>query len=246
MKKLTNFIILFITLITLTSCQFTERIHINENGSGVYSLEMDMSAMMGAMKQMGDSIETTEDMKVIDTIILFKDIIAEKKDSIAKLTKEEQETLKAIEDLKIHMMVDEKNNKMISDFIFEFNSISELENIHERISKAQSLKDGDENNAPTSDSEVKYSYNGKKFTRKVEKRKLSPEEKEAYKKSMEQSASFLDGSSYKLEYHFPKAIKSTTYKGALFSDDRKTMYIQADMKTITENPKLLDFEVILK
>ena len=246
MKKLTNFIILFITLITLTSCQFTERIHINENGSGVYSLEMDMSAMMGAMKQMGDSIETTEDMKVIDTIILFKDIIAEKKDSIAKLTKEEQETLKAIEDLKIHMMVDEKNNKMISDFIFEFNSISELENIHERISKAQSVKDGNENNAPTNDSEVKYSYNGKKFIRKVEKRKLSPEEKEAYKKSMEQSASFLDGSSYKLEYHFPKAIKSTTYKGALFSDDRKTMYIQADMKAITENPKLLDFEVILK
>ena len=107
-------------------------------------------------------------------------------------------------------------------------------------------KDGKENNAPTSDSEVKYSYNGKKFIRKVEKRKLSPEEKEAYKKSLEQSASFLDGSSYKLEYHFPKAIKSTTYKGALFSDDRKTMYIQADMKSITENPKLLDFEVILK
>ncbi|MCD6544077.1 MAG: hypothetical protein J7K34_06170 [Flavobacteriaceae bacterium] len=246
MKKIKNLIVILISVITLTSCQFTERIHINENGSGVYSLEMDMSAMMGAMKQMGDSLKTNEDTKVIDTVILFKDILAEKKDSISKLSKEEQESLKAIENLKIHMVVDEKNNKMISDFIFEFNSISELANIQERISKAQSVKDGKENDAPATDTEVKYSYNGKKFTRKVIKKKLSAAEKEAYKKSMEQSASFLDGSSYKLEYTFPKAIKSTTYKGATFSDNRKTMYIQADMKTITENPKLLEFEVILK
>ncbi len=246
MKKITNLIIILITTITLTSCQFTERLDIKENGSGVYSLEMDMSAMMGAMKQMGDSIKTDEDLQVIDTIILFKDILDEKKDSISKLSKEEQASLKAIEDLKIHMMVDEKNNKMVSDFIFEFNSISELANIQERISKAQSVKDGKENDAPTTDTEVKYSYNGKKFVRKVIQKKMTDKEKEAYKKSMEQSASFLDGSSYKLEYHFPKAIKSTTHKGATFSDDRKTMYIQADMKTITENPKLLEFEVILK
>ena len=246
MKKITNLIFIFITTVTLTSCQFTERLDIKENGSGVYSLEMDMSAMMGAMKQMGDSTKTDEDLKVMDTVIRFKDILEEKKDSIAKLSKEEQASLKALEDLKIHMMVDEKKGKMVSDFIFEFNSINELGNIQEKITKAQSVKDGKEKDAPSTDTEVKYSYNGKKFTRKVIKKKMTAEEKEAYKKSMEQSASFLDGSSYKLIYHFPKAIKSTTYKGATFSDDRKTMYIQTDMKNITENPKLLEFEVILK
>jgi hypothetical protein len=246
MKIITNLIIVLITTVTLTSCQFTERLDIKENGSGVYSLEMDMSAMMGAMKQMGDSTKTDEDLKVMDTVIRFKDILEEKKDSIAKLSKEEQASLKALEDLKIHMMVDEKNGKMVSDFIFEFNSINELGNIQEKITKAQSVKDGKEKDAPSTDTEVKYSYNGKKFTRKVIKKKMTAEEKEAYKKSMEQSASFLDGSSYKLIYHFPKAIKSTTYKGATFSDDRKTMYIQTDMKNITENPKLLEFEVILK
>ena len=248
MKKITNLIIVLIATVTLTSCQFTERLDIKENGSGVYSLEMDMSAMMSAMKQMGDSLQANdeEQEQVIDTVIRFKDILEEKKDSIAKLSKEEQASLKAIEDLKIHMMVDEKNGKMISDFIFEFNSINELGNIQERITKAQSVKDGKDNKTPSADTEVKYSYNGKKFTRKVTKKKMTAEEKEAYKKSMEQGASFLDGSSYKLIYHFPKAIKSTTYKGATFSDDRKTMYIQTDMKTITENPKLLEFEVILK
>ena len=246
MKKLINLIIILISVFTFTSCQFTERIDIKNNGSGTYSLKMDMSAMMGAMKQMGDSTNTKEEMKVIDTIILFKDILKEKKDSIAKLPEKDQASLKALEDLKIHMVVDEKNNKMISDFIFEFNSISELANMQEKISKAQSVKDGKENAAPATDTEIKYSYNGKKFTRSVAKKKMTDKEKEAYKKSMEQSASFLDGSSYKLEYHFPKEIKSTTFKGATFSDDRKTMYIQADMKTITENPKFLDFEVILK
>lgn len=246
MKKITELFIVLITITTLTSCQFTERININEDGSGKYSLEMDMSAMMSAMKQMGDSIKPNEEMKVLDTVILFKDILEEKKDSISQLSKEDQASLKAIEDLKIHMMVDEKKNKMVSDFIYDFKSISDLANIQEKISKAQSVKDGKKNDTPASDSDVLYSYNGKKFIRKVIKKKMSDEEKEAYKKSMEQSASFLDGSSYKLEYHFPKTIKSTTYEGATFSADKKTMYIQADMKAITENPKLLNFEVILK
>lgn len=247
MKNISNYIILLITISLLTSCQFTERININDDGSGKYALEMDMSAMISSMKQMGDSLKSNdEEMKTVDTLIYFKDILEEKKDSISKLSKEDQASLKAIKDLKIHMLVDEKNDKMITNFIYDFKSINELANMQEKISKAQSITEGKQNSAPATDTEVKFSFSGNKFTRKVIKKKMTAEEKEAYKKSLEQSASFLDGSLYKLEYHFPKAIKSTTYKDAKFSNDRKTLFIVVDMKKITENPNILDFEVILK
>ena len=76
--------------------------------------------------------------------------------------------------------------------------------------------------------------------------KLNLDKMDLYKKSMEQGASMINGSSYNIEYHFPKSIKSTTYKDATFSADRKTLYIKTDLNTITTSPKLLDFEVILE
>ena len=49
-----------VTLVTglgfmlLTSCQFSEKIYINEDGSGQVIFSMDASEMMGFMGQMGD------------------------------------------------------------------------------------------------------------------------------------------------------------------------------------------------
>lgn len=245
MKLFIKLIITFIGIIAFTSCQFTEKINLNEDGSGRYTLRMNMSAMMSAMGEMKDSTSTEDNMEILDTIIELKDLLDEKKDSIANLSIQEQEAIKSIEDFKIHMVVDEKNEKIISDFFYDFNSISELKNIQERITKAQSINDNKTSSTP-SNTEVKFSYNGKIFSRKVIEKNLSDEEKEAYKKSLEQSASFLDGSTYKIEYHFPKPIKSTTYKGATFSEDRQTILIDTNMKNIIENPKLLDFEIILE
>lgn len=248
MKKLINLLTFILIAILFSSCEFTERINLNKNGSGTYTLNMDMSAMMQAMKKMGDSTNAeSEKPEILDTIMDFNDFLIEKKDSIAKLPKEEQEKLKALKDMKLHIEMNEITDVFNMDFIFEFKSIDELKNIQEKISKGHSLNEKKkESPSPEAPTEVKFSFDGKKFHRIVVDKNLSEEEKEAYKKSMEESASMMNGSSYNIEYHFPKPIKSTTYKDATLSLDRKTLYIKTDLNTITSNPKLLDFEVILE
>ncbi len=250
MKSITRLFFLFITLTALTGCQFTEKINLNDNGSGTYKLKIDMSAMMSSMQGMKEASEDTseekEESKVVDTIINFKDILDEKKDSIAKLPEDEQAKLKALEDLKLHVNINEEKNIAVTEFIFNFKNISELKNIQEKIEKANSVNDGkpaEENIRPT---EVVYHFDGKTFHREVVERKLTDEQKEAYKKSMEQGSQMVEGSSYQIEYNFPRPVKSTTFKDAIFSGDRKTMYIQSDMKKVTEDPKFLDFKVVLK
>lgn len=247
MKSITKIIILFISIISLSSCQLTEKINFNNDGSGTYKLKVDMSAMMSSMKGMQDEADKKEkEPEVVDTIIHFKDILAEKKDSIAKLPADEQAKLKALEDLKLHVSINEKKNIAVTEFMFDFKNISELKNIQERIEKANSISQGnpeEENIQPT---EVVYHFDGKTFHREVVEKKLTEEQKEAYKKSMEQGSQMLEGSSFQIEYHFPRPVKSTTFKDATFSSDRKTIYIKSDMKKITEDPKFLDFKVVLK
>ena len=245
MQTILKYLSVILVIISIVSCQFTEKINLNSDGSGSYTLNMDMSSMMKAIQDIGDSIEI-EDPEVFDTLINFNDFLIEKKDSIAKLSKEEQEKLKALEDMKLHIATDEAKGIFLMDFIFDFKDLNELENLQDKISKGSSINENKNEESPISPTDVKFSFNGKKFERKVIERELTKEQKEAYKKSMEQSMSYMDEMTYALEYHFPKPIKSTTYKNARYSSDRKTLYIETNLKTLTEDPKSLSFTVILE
>ncbi len=245
MKTILKYLSIIIIIISIVSCQFTEKINLNNDGSGTYTLNMDMSAMMEAMQEMRDST-ATENPEIMDTIINFNDFLVEKKDSIAKLPKDEQEKLESLKDMKLRIATDESEGTFLMDFIFDFKNINELKDLQNKISKGSSINENKNEAAVVSPTDVMFSFNGKKFERKVIEKKLTEEQKEAYKKSLEQSSSYMNEMSYSLEYHFPKPIKSTTYKDAKFSGDRKTIYIETNLKTVTEDPKSLSFTVILE
>jgi len=239
-------LILFVTSVVLISCVFTEELHIKNDGSGSYAFDMDMSQMMEAMKGMSEK-DSLKDPEVLDTIILFKDLLLEKKDSIAKLDAEEKEMLKALEDFTMRMQVDENKGKMLMTFGLDFKNISDLKNMEEKIARAQSLsekKKADE--AMPSNSNTEYSFDGNTFKRIVTLKDLSEEKSGKFDKMVKESASFMEGSMYKLVYHFERKIKHVSFKGAKISDDKKSLIIEMPMDTIIKNPKLLEFEVKLK
>ncbi|MCF6347189.1 MAG: hypothetical protein L3J20_02660 [Flavobacteriaceae bacterium] len=237
-------LLLFIGLITsLTSCMFTEEIYINNNGSGKYAFKIDMSEMMRSMGEMSPN-DSLKESKVLDTIIFFKDILEENKDSIAALDKEDKEIIEDLKDLKLHMQVDEEKGKMLLDFKMDFNNISELKNMEQKIAKAQALseKKKKKDKSMPSNSDVSYSFKGKTFSRKVTLKDVTEEQLNEIK----EASAFLEGGLYKIIYHFESEIKSVSFKGAKLSNDKKTMTIEVPMDSIIKNQKLLDFEVKLK
>ena len=239
--------LLFAGLIAgLNSCMFTEELYIKNDGSGQYSFKMDMSEMMESMKDMSNR-DSLKEPEILDTIILFRDLLEEKKDSIRKLSDNEKASLEAIQDLKLHMQVDEKNSKMLLDFGLDFENVSDLKNMQEKISKAQALNENkNEDNDLKSKAEVEYSFDGKVFRRNVIMRDLSDEKLQEVERSIKQSSSFLDGSIYKIIYHFESKIKSVSIKDAKISKDKKTLTIEVPLDSVMKNPKWLDFEVNLK
>jgi len=238
--------LLFILSIVLVSCQFSETMIIHEDGTGRMSLTMDMSEMMEMMPS-SDTLEPK-----VDSVMSFKKIFEEKKDSIATLPKEEQERLKLLENYQMRVLVDPETNKMEYEIFTDFKSVAEANNLLEGLNASESLsasamgnnsksKDKKEQQQPTA---VKFSYKNNVF-----KRDAYIKDPEAFAKmsdSLKSIEAFMEDAMYKVKYTFPKNIKSVSIKDAKISDDGKTVTFQKSFFAYMKNPDELDVEIILE
>lgn len=168
----------FVLLFLVTSCSLTESLIINENGTVNYSFELDASALA----VLAGEGESTDDAgkKNVDSIISFKEILDTKKDSIAKLSIEEQANLKKLEKFKIHILVNEDKKEVKYTMFTELNSIAELNDLGSPLQSAIPFSGATEKDLPqevqtavkrNNNTAQEFFYDGKKFkkTIKVEK-----------------------------------------------------------------------------
>lgn len=242
---------LFFLAISFVSCQFSENIYINEDGSGKMSLVFDGTQLM---KMAGDKM-AEDNEKAIDSTFSFKEFLAEKKDSISKLTEEEQAKLKSLEPFNMHMVMNPETSEMKFDMFTNFKSVNELQDMFKAMNNFSNLKGkgGAKANDPNNPfsafgdggaSNLKYEYDGKTF-----KRVAKITDKETYEKlsdSLGQMAAMMGSSKYKLNYHFPKPIKSVSNESAMFSADRKSFTVEFDFMDYIMDPEALNLEVVLE
>lgn len=255
----------FLFICIVPSCTITEKMILNDKGSGKFSYEIDGSQMMsmigGAMKS-----ESNEDAKNdpskkkrkdIDSTFTFKELFASKKDSISKLSLDEQEKIKKMEKFSMHMVMNEEKGIMNYSMFTDFNSISELQDVMSPIQFLKSIAPGKGSKMssvgsglPDNDSSMKFSYDGKTFKKIVAKKEpkketiKKDEQEDSEASKMKESLEMVYGqSNFKVVYQFPKAVKKVSAPNALFSDDRKTITIEYPLKDYMEDPNKLNFEV---
>lgn len=247
MIKLYKLLSFSFLLVALTSCTFTENITINDNGTGKFSVDMDGSSLM---QMAGDQIGSqmgADNKKDIDTTFTFKQLLAEKKDSIAKLSPETQKELKKLENFVVTTKMSAEKKQFLMTLATDFKSVNELQDILQTASTLQKLEGGANANPLGSSfgnnsSKLSYTYDGKKFTRKaiVDQQKLAEKLKDT---SADMSKMIFASSNYIVKYNFPKKIKKVSNPNALFSDDRKSITIQYSFTDYMENPDKLNFDV---
>lgn len=247
MKKL---LLLLLVVFTFSSCTFTEEITINPDGTGKYDLNIDGSALMAMMPQ--DSVGGKKE-KAIDSTFSFQQLFEEKKDSIAKLPKAQQEKMKKMEKFNLRMLMNYETKKFFFSLNTDFKSVSELQDVMDNMSEMQTMNKvtkeaslnpmGDASMFRSNGSKLNYVYDGKKFIRKA------IVDKTALKKAIDSTDSYkmiFESSKYILKYHFPKAVKSVSNKSALFSEDRKTITIEHAFNEYMNEPEKLNFEVVFQ
>lgn len=239
------FTFLSILSLVFVSCQFTEEITFEKDGSGLYKLQIDMGELMSSLPSQDEDTDKVKEK--VDSTIYIKDILDTFKDSINTLSATEKAQLEAIKDMRIHMMLDEENSNMNMDFLLDFKNVSDLQNIKEKVELASKLQEKKSDTKTNLENhEVKYEFKKKSFARKVTMKKMSAEEQEAFDKQQENNQMFMSGSMYSLIYHFPRKIKSTSLAGAKISQNGKTLSYSIAMDEIIQDPKVLDFTVKFK
>ncbi|GGG34643.1 hypothetical protein GCM10011414_00120 [Croceivirga lutea] len=238
----------FLTVAVLVvACNFTEEIFLDDNGSGKINIHFNGDELMAAMGSMGTDSTSLEEK--IDTTLVFRDLLEERKDSIAQLPVEEQEKLKKLEPFTMHMVMDSETQKMSFDMYSEFKNVNEVNDAFNAFQDASSIGPSSNNDAagqkpPQMPTEVVYDFNGNTFSRTV---KILDET--LFEKSLDslQSAEmFLSSSTYTFKYHFPRRIKATSAEGATFSMDGKTMIYEVNFLNMMKNPTAIDFTVELE
>ncbi|MEO8237157.1 MAG: hypothetical protein ABI576_03545 [Flavobacterium sp.] len=235
-------------LAALTSCTFTENIYVSDNGTGKFSVDMDGSSLMAmAGDQIGSQLGG-EGKKDIDSTFTFRQILEEKKDSIAKLSPETQKELKKLENVVVHTKLNTEKKEFLMTLSNDFKNVNELQDILQTLNTFQKLEKGAGVATPfggdfiNNNSKLSYSYDTKKFTRKVvaDQQKMAEKAKDT---AADMSKMMFASSNYILKYHFPKKIKKVSNPSALFSEDRKTITIQYPFTDYMENPDKFNLEV---
>ena len=238
---------LLILAFTFVSCQFTETMVINEDGSGTMTVEVNLNEMMAFG---GSAMADTLAVKM-DTIVNIKQFLEEKRDSISKLSASEQQKLKKLENFNIHMKMDSETSEMVYDISTNFKDVGEANDMLNGLEAAGNLMPNPDSNTEVKKEEdspeligVNYS-----FKKDIFKRDAYIKDKVMHQKQMDslkQAEAFMGGSKYTLKYTFPKKIKKTSNPEATFSADGKTVTIQQPFIEYFKNPDLLDLEIELE
>lgn len=272
MKKIT--VLVALVSLLLTSCVVQENLTFNEDNSGSLVHKIDMSKVMElAGDKIGDGSKKKRNKKKeraskdVDSTFTFKEIYAEKKDSIAKLPLAEQERLKKMERYSGRIIINEAQKKMNFHFFTDFKNPTELQELVSPVNAVSSMNPSGtqiSDETPKNEGETTYKFDGKKFTKIVKvniadeiKKELDTVMNQEDDESDEQNVNELskeigetfkkiyENSLYEITVNFPKKIAKVSIENAQISEDGKSVTISFPMENYMES-KNMDFEVELE
>ncbi len=258
----------------LTSCNISERIIFNEDMSGQYQSSFDMSTMMKLTNQ-ATPPDVEKENKVIDTVMVFSEILETFKDSISALGAEEQAKLEKLKGMTLQMKMDEAAGVFEMNIKKDFSSFDQIafisNDLNDLFDVAKTQGGATDGGSPADQlmkaDPVTYTFDGNVF-RRVDIQTLSKEDSSFNQKMideqatpeqadteiegqlqqvMQQFSEIMEKSTMTLEYTFPRKIIAVSNSKANISNDGKTVTFVVDMQTLQEDKDLLkSFEVKLQ
>jgi hypothetical protein len=226
---------LLILCLLCTSCfEITEDIVLRKDGSGKYSLKMDMSGFFSdpMLKGLMASSEQKEPMKNIDSMVYLKDM----PDS---LFADNPDLWKRVS---LRILANQEKEQLFTTFFLDFKSVDEIsylaKNIDKVMSKAKAGPFDSEKSAeapPTGflTEGISYMLEGKELKRTT----INPEPKEGGD-DMEMMKAFLGSAKYHINMEMPGKVKSVTIPNAKVKGKKVT--IEASLLEMMENKLVLD------
>jgi len=219
----------------------------NADGTGRMSLSVDLSEMMA----FGGELSKDSSFVKQDTVIKFKDILKEKKDSIAQLPETEQARLRKMENYSLRIVSDSETNFMKIDIFTSFKNVNEANDLMKGFEESGSYMPGGNDLSVTDDSSsepeiIGVNYSFEKGIFKRDAFIIDEVRHKAQLDSMKPIESFMGGMMYKIKYTFAKRIKSSSAEDATYSLNGRTIELEHSFLDYFKNPDVLDITVELE
>ena len=261
MKKIVPVLLLFIAVIFSSCFDMNEEINIADNGTGSYSVALDMSGMM-QMIQMLKMMDTTsaspEEQGLlgkgsIDSTIYMKNYL----DTVTNITPQERELFK---EATMHIQESDEDQVLNITMNIPFTSISNFSKVVALMSQnggmvsfTDMLKGmgGDEMNAmggedqkmPDIQSIYSFSAGNNFIEKKVDEEKLSGLKNNPQWNQMQMSTTMMGSYKSTTTIHLPSPAKNVTGPRAKLSDDKKTVTISAPLSELFSKPESLAYRI---
>lgn len=241
-----NSFLFFFLSVFLVSCQITERVYLQENGGVKYETEFDFSQMSGFIfpENKRDSLRQIGEFPV-DTLMTIADLENYSELGNDSISDAEREFMQSLDKMRVRMKMDE-TQALMSIGLEE----KDVKSFNAYLKKVQESSDKLVKEDPEAAKNLAQSgllktmeikYDGKKFQRIAgEVDQLFGEKDDSVSMAAQEMMGMFE---YKLEYHFPKRIKSSNIENATYSLDGKTMTVEVPMSELMENPEKYNFTV---
>lgn len=238
-------LVLLLLIFLFASCQITETLSINSDGSGTIKLEQ-FRDENSYMQLAGE--EYSKENVFQDTTYVFKEYIYKYNENFTKYTAEEQQLFQKYANVKVHLKKSSFEKEYKNEFSLQFHKVSEIPDLFKTENYASDIQ---HNYALTAENHyftIGYFFNGKIFKRSVSI--INTAELEKAKGESEKFVSKYGSSklvqNYILKYHFPFKIKSVSNSNAVVSPDKKSLTLEFLLSDFSRDPESTNLEVILE
>ena len=229
----------------LSSCQITETIKINPDGSGNIEI-VELRDENSHMQLVGEAYSREEVFE--DTTYVFQGFITKYKETFLKYTPAEQQLFKKYSNVKVHIKKSSFEKEFRNTATLDFNKVSDIPNLYRTQLYASDIQNNYALTAEKHYYEIEYSFDGKVFNRLVSitDQEQLQKEKDRFNSIDARYASLKPTQSYILRYQFPNKIKSVSNQKAIISSDKKTMTLEFQLSDCLQNPEITNLEVVLE
>jgi hypothetical protein len=242
MKKYFYFLV---CAILASSCQVSETIYLNEDGSGkveVVELRDEYSYMQIA------GANYSKEEKYVDTSYAFSEVVLKYNDTFLKLTKPEQELFITYNDVNVHIKKSSYDKEFRTVITQSFDKIEAVPDLYKTEDYADDLENNYALTAEKHYFKVSYDFDRTVFKRVVKITNVEELEKASGRIDTlkTQVSKFNLVQTYTLNYHFPRKIISVSNTDAKISADKKSLSLQFFLTDCLQNPESTALEVVLE
>ena len=258
MRKIFALLSFFLTILLSGCFEMIQESSINNDGSGVYSSSIDMSAMLTMLSSIGgDDREKFEKMDK-DTSFSLQSL----KDSVSGLSDKQKQLLN---DATFKMVMNMKDEKFFMTFNFPYTQPSDIPLVYDILKKvkgktisqqaASMLPDdgsaasqmnnglGDENMAPDLDYFFDITTENGKLTRKVNAERYAKAKEDKDIAGLKDLGQMGTPVTSKIVFNLPRPATKAEGKGVTLSDDKMKVTIEATIDEFFDDPSKFEYVI---